>query len=113
MRHFRERYLAWRAEAGMDNAAADHLAGWLAEAGLMAVEVVEQHEVTRREDADFPRRIRLWSEVARTRGLQVVAAGLLDEAGRQAAVETFDRWVTEEAQEQRFYLLSATGVKPG
>lgn len=113
MRHFRERYLAWRSEAGMDHEVADHLAGWLAGAGLTGVEVEPQHEETRRGDADFPRRIRLWADVARTRGLQVVATGFVTEAERQAAIEAFDRWVAGEAREQRFYLLSVTGVKPG
>lgn len=111
MLHFRERYLKWRAEAGMDNEVADHLAGFLREAGLRDIEVVEAHERTRRGEPDFDRRICLWGEVARTRGHQVVAAGLVTGAERQAAVNDFACW-TEKAQKQVFYLLSAVGTRP-
>lgn len=113
MLHFRERYLAWRAEAGMHNEVADHLEGFLREAGLDDIGVVEAHERTRRGDPDFGRRIRLWGDVARTRGHQVVAAGLVTEAERQAAVGDFTVWTEQEAQEQTLYLLSVVGTKPG
>lgn len=113
MLHFRERYLAWRAEAGMDNEVADHLADLLGAAGLGDIEVVEAHEQTRRGEPDFDCRIRLWGDVAHTRGHQVVAAGLVTEEERQAAVQDFARWTQEEAQEQTFYLLSVVGTKPG
>ncbi|WP_161883500.1 methyltransferase domain-containing protein [Deinococcus alpinitundrae] len=112
MLHFRERYLAWRAEAGMENEVADSLAQWMQAAGLIDVEVIAQHEVTRRGEDDFNRRIRLWGDVARTRGHQVVAAGFVSEGERQAAVERFQAWTAETAEEQHFYLLSVVGTKP-
>ena len=112
MRHFRERYLAWRSDAGMDNTLADHLSSHFLDAGLRDIEVVAQHETVHRADPDFERRIRLWGEVADTRGRQVVADGYVSEAERQAAVTTFRRWMADEAQAQTFYLLSVTGTKP-
>jgi len=113
MLHFRQRYLDWRAEAGMNNEVADHLAEMLVAAGLTRIEVVQAHEQTRRSEPDFARRIGLWGDVARTRGHQVVAAGLVTEEERQVAVQDFARWTEEEAQEQTFYLLSAVGTRPG
>lgn len=112
MRHFRERYLAWRSDAGLDNMLADHLSRLFLEAGLQDIEVTAQHETTRRGDSDFERRIRLWGEVADTRGRQVVAAGYISEAERQDAVVTFRRWMAEEARQQTFYLLSVSGRRP-
>ncbi|SMB81822.1 Methylase involved in ubiquinone/menaquinone biosynthesis [Deinococcus hopiensis KR-140] len=112
MLHFRERYLAWRAEAGMENEVADHVAEWMQGLGLTDVEVVAQHEITQRSDDDFSRRVRLWGDVARTRGHQVVAAGFVSEEERQIAVERFEAWAASDAEEQHFYLLSVVGTKP-
>lgn len=112
MLHFRERYLAWRAEAGMENEVADSLAQWMQATGLIDIEVIAQHEVTRRGEEDFDRRIRLWGDVARTRGHQVVAAGLVSESERQVAEQRFQAWAAETAEEQHFYLLSVVGTKP-
>lgn len=48
VRRFYDAFLAWRAEAGMENAIADRLAAMFAQAGLQDVTVTPQHEATTR-----------------------------------------------------------------
>ncbi|GGQ95185.1 hypothetical protein GCM10008957_04410 [Deinococcus ruber] len=111
MLHFRERYLAWRKDAGMDNEIADHLVELMQKKGLADVNSTEHHELTRRGETDFDRRIGLWADVASTRGHQVVADAYLSEQERQTAVDDFRDWMHNDAAEQYFYLLSVMGTK--
>lgn len=109
--HFHDRYLAWREQAGMDNEMADHLADLFVSAGLRAVQVTNQHETTRRDDADFARRISLKVDVVASRGHQLVQEGWLGEAQRALAEQESRAWAQAEAQEQTLYLLAVSGVK--
>jgi SAM-dependent methyltransferase len=109
---FYHAFLDWRADAGMDNAIADHLAAMLSNAGLLKVEVTDESELTTRSDAEFDRRMSLWPSVIATRGHQVVADGMLEEAERAAAGEAFMQWLATDAELQSMYLLAATGEKP-
>jgi ubiquinone/menaquinone biosynthesis C-methylase UbiE len=106
-------FLRWRADAGMDNALADHLAELFAQAGLIDITVSPQHETATRGDPDFATRINLWPDVAGTRGRQVVADGTLDEAERAAAEAEGRAWARDQAQTQTLYLLAVEGVRPG
>lgn len=110
-RRFYEAFLAWRAEAGMDNAIADHLASMFVEAGLQDVVVTPQHEVTVRGEPDFERRIGIWIDVIAGRGRQMVEDGAITEAERAAAQEEYAAWVREAARSQTLYLLAVEGVK--
>ncbi|ULH16315.1 methyltransferase domain-containing protein [Deinococcus sp. KNUC1210] len=111
MMYFRKRYLDWRADAGMGNEIADHLRELMELSGLSDIRSTEQHELTRRGESEFARRISLWAEVASTRGHQVVADGYLSEQERQTAVNDFQDWMQNDAAEQSFYLLSVVGTK--
>ena len=110
-RRFYDAFLAWRADAGMDNEVADHLARILLDAGLEDVGVTDEIELVRRGESDFERRMALWPSVIATRGHQLVADGMLDERERATAFEAFERWAATEATEQSLYLRAATGVK--
>ena len=112
MRHFRECYLAWRADAGFQNNMADQLPTLLAGAGLNDIQTVPQLETVRRGEPDFESRIGLWGEVAATRGHQVVAAGYLSEAEREQAEREFAVWARDQAQMQTLTLSSASASKP-
>ncbi len=109
MQRFYEAFLQWRAEAGMDNAVADHLAPWFTTLGLVDIVVTPQHEISHRDDPDFATRLALWAEVAATRGHQMVQDGSITEDLRQAAETDFRAWVRSEAQSQRLYLLAVEG----
>ncbi|WP_293911880.1 methyltransferase domain-containing protein [Deinococcus sp.] len=111
--HFRARFLAWRAAAGLPNAPADELESWLHAAGLHAVQSEPQLETARRGAPDFGRRIAVWGTVIASRGHQVVAAGHLSEAERALAEQEFSVWAQERAESQVLALRSASGMKGG
>jgi SAM-dependent methyltransferase len=108
---FYEAFLRWRADAGMDNELADHLAPMLGEVGLRDVEVTDAVELASRGDRDFARRMALWPGVIATRGHQIVADGMLTEHERASAFEAFAKWLATEAQSQSLYLLAATATR--
>lgn len=113
MRAFYAAFLRWRAEAGMDNAMADHLPGVFARMGLVEVAISPQHEVTGRGDPDFDRHIGIWAEVAATRGLQMVEDGAVTETERALAEAEYRAWIRDRAEAHTLYLLAVEGVRSG
>jgi ubiquinone/menaquinone biosynthesis C-methylase UbiE len=105
-------FLRWRAESGMDNAIADHLAAMFTTIGLLGIVETPQHEVARRGDPDFEARLGIWAEVAASRGHQVVADGMLTEAQRAAAEAEYRGWIRCRAECQILYLMAVEGVRP-
>ena len=110
MQRFYTAFLKWRAEVGMDNAIADHLVSMFRSAGLTDIREKPQHEVATKCDADFAARMSLWAEVAATRGIQMVADGLISEPQRAAAETEYREWARTEAKSQTLYLLAVEGV---
>lgn len=109
MQVFYDAFLAWRKDAGFDNTIADHLSGMMAELGFREIHVGPQQEMTRRADADFTHRARIWSEVAETRGHQMVKDGYITGAERLAAIQAYDAWVAYEGKSMELYLLGVEG----
>lgn len=112
MQRLYQAFLRWRAEAGMDNAMADHLAPMFRRAGLVDVVETPQHEATARQDPDFTPRIGIWAEVAASRGYQMVRDRVVTEAQRAEAERAYRRWIREDALSQQLYLLSVEGRRP-
>ena len=112
MQAFYTEFLRWRAQAGMDNAIADHLAEMFVRAGLSDVTVTPQLEVVRRVDPGFEARIGIWADVASSRGHQMVADGTITERHRAAAEVEYRTWVIERAESQTLYLLAVEGTRP-
>jgi len=112
MQEFYRAFLRWRADAGMDNAIADHLAEIFARVGLTDIFATPQPELTRRGDSDFVTRISIWAEVAASRGHQMVADGVVSEELRAAAEMDYRKWITETAESQTMYLLAVEGLRP-
>jgi ubiquinone/menaquinone biosynthesis C-methylase UbiE len=112
MQEFYSAFLRWRADAGMDNAIADHLAEMFARVGLIDMLVTPQHELTRRNDSDFVTRISIWAEVAASRGQQMAADGVISQALRAAAETDYRNWINESAASQTMYLLAVEGLRP-
>jgi ubiquinone/menaquinone biosynthesis C-methylase UbiE len=112
VQEFYEAFLEWRAQAGMDNEIADHLAGMLEELGLREVRCTPQQELVRRGEQDFEVRIALWGQVIATRGHQVVADGFLSESRRAMAQADFEAWAAGEARSQTLYLAATEGLMP-
>jgi len=112
MRAFYAAFLRWRTQAGMDNAIADHLRDLFAAAGLTNITIHAQHEMSRRGEPDFDRRIAIWAEVAATRGHQMVAEGAITEALRTTAEAEYREWIRDQAGAQSLYVLAAEGLRP-
>jgi ubiquinone/menaquinone biosynthesis C-methylase UbiE len=112
MQTFYGAFLCWRAEAGMDNALADHLPTLYTQAGLEAIVVTPQHEVSRRGDPDFATRLGIWAEVAATRGHQMVADGVTTEAQRAAAEVEYRAWIQDQALAQTMHMVAVEGLRP-
>jgi SAM-dependent methyltransferase len=112
MQTFYEAFLRWRADSGMDNAIADHVAAMFTTTGLMGIVETPQHEVTRRGDPDFEARLGIWADVAASRGHQMVADGMLTDAQRVAAEAEYRGWIRHKAECQILYLIAVEGVRP-
>lgn len=112
MHMFYTAFLRWRAEAGMDNAVADHLAEMCAQVGLVNIVATSQPEVTQRTDPDFAVRLGLWAEVAAARGHQMVADGVITESQRAAAETEYRAWLHDNATSQCLYLIAVEGTRP-
>ena len=112
MRKFYAQFLAWRAEAGLDNAIADHLAKLFEAGGLTDIRVTPQQETATRGDPQFAAALRIWADVAASRGRQMVADGSISEAQRSAAEREYLDWIVRGAQTQSLYLLAVEGTRP-
>jgi ubiquinone/menaquinone biosynthesis C-methylase UbiE len=112
MQAFYAAFLRWRADAGMENAIADHLAELFEKAGLEKIVATSQHEVSRRTDLDFETRIGIWAEVAASRGHQMVADGVVTEEERAAAEADHRQWARTRAESQTLYLVAVEGTRP-
>ena len=112
MQTFYTAFLRWRAEAGMDNAIADHLAEMCTQVGLVDIVVTPQPEVAQRTDPAFAVRLGLWAEVAAVRGPQMVADGVITELQRAAAEAEYRAWLHDHASPQSLDLMAVEGTRP-
>lgn len=106
MQKFYDAFLKWRKDVGFDNAIADNLFNLFTELKFKDIHVEEQFEITQRNDPDFAAKAGIWSEVAKTRGHQLVKDNYITEAERLAAIATYDAWVADEGQLMQLYLLA-------
>lgn len=111
MQSFYRAFLSWRSTAHMDNAIADHLVELYQRAGIKKIVVTPQHEVVNRSDNHFQQAIRIWTDVAESRGLQMVADGFVNEKMRICAVKEYEDWIERVAFSQKMYLLAVEGIK--
>lgn len=112
MRHFYAAFVRWRAEAGMDNAMADDLNGLFRAAGLRNITVSEQHEIATRGEPGFVEQAGVWSDVAASRGHQLVADGAVTEPERALAESDYRTWVASTAERMLMYMLCVEGTRP-
>jgi ubiquinone/menaquinone biosynthesis C-methylase UbiE len=96
MRRFYNAFLAWRADAGMNNRIAEDLESYFLELGFHSIEVLVADEIYRRGDVNFLPRAGIWSKVAELK--QIVEDGYLDEPMRVKAIEDYNRWIEDDAQ---------------
>jgi ubiquinone/menaquinone biosynthesis C-methylase UbiE len=111
MQAFYQAFLQWRADAGMDNAIADHLDDIFREAGLQQVTSADYSEVAIRGQRQFQEDIGLWLKVAEVRGPQLVTDQYITEAARQQAMKDYLVWMETDAQYMKLYLRAITGYR--
>ena len=111
MSRFYTAFRRWRGESGMDNEMADHLATLFERAGLEKLAVTEQHEIATRGEPGFAEQAGVWSDVAASRGHQLVADGAITERERSLAETEYRRWVETTAERQLMYMLAAEGTR--
>lgn len=106
MQKFYDAFLQWRQDAGFDNAIADNLSNLFSELNFKEIHVEVQFELTQKREPDFAAKAGIWSEVARTRGHQLVKDNYITEEERLAAITTYDAWIANEGQLMQLYLLA-------
>lgn len=111
MARFYAAFLQWRKDAGMNNRIADSLEFSFLKAGLDVMQISDESELSRREDADFYQAAGIWKVVAETRGKQLVADGFISEEDRLTTIEEYDHWLTADAVSMKMYLRAITGQK--
>ncbi|SEO18500.1 Ubiquinone/menaquinone biosynthesis C-methylase UbiE [bacterium A37T11] len=113
MQLFYDTFLKWRTEAGMDNTIADRLSQIFTDHGLTQIHLEDHSEVSQKQITGFEAEASIWTKVAETRGQQLVADGYMAEELRVQAIHDYERWIQEEGQSMKLYLLAVTGQKPG
>lgn len=112
VRSFYDAFLAWRSDAGMDNAIADHIVSLFERLGLIDLRVTEQHEHSDSSHNEDKSRLGIWAAVAATRGHQMVNDGYLTELQRAKAEMEYLEWIESTAVSQTLYLLAVEGRVP-
>lgn len=109
MQTFYSRFLKWRADAGMNNRIADHLAEYFAEVGFHSIEVFNSDEVYKRKDKNFSERTGIWSKVANSK--QMVEEGYISDDLRLKAIKEYDNWIITDAQKMIMKLKEIRGTR--
>ena len=104
-------FLAWREHRSWDNRMADHLPDLFRKAGLTAIEVTNQDEITTRSAPDFSHRSTLWLEVLESLGGEVAAEGFCTAAELDRARAEYSRYVADGLSTQTLALRAITGTR--
>lgn len=107
MLSFYDAFLRWRADAGMNNRIAKHLADYFKAAGFHSIEVFNADEIYTKGSANFAGRAGIWSKVAAMK--QISEEGWIDDNARLQAIEDYDRWVKLEAKSMTMKLNEVRG----
>jgi ubiquinone/menaquinone biosynthesis C-methylase UbiE len=108
MQTFYKAFLAWRADAGMNNAIASCLEEYFVKTGFHSVQVIAADEVYERSEHDFAERAGIWSKVAELK--QIVDEGYITEAERIRAVDEYNQWVARDAERMTMKLNDVRGT---
>ena len=106
-------FLDWREAAGLDNAIARRLPSLCQAAGLEDIKVTPQITTVRAGDADFFRVAGIWRMLIESRGRQIVRAGYLTEAERQAALGAYTEWMKEPGAVQTIHEACVVARRSG
>jgi ubiquinone/menaquinone biosynthesis C-methylase UbiE len=79
--------------------------------GFAEVTIEPQFEISRKSEPGFAVASRIWSEVAKLRGPQLVKDGYISEENRLAAIEAYDQWIATTGESMQLYLLAVEAKK--
>ena len=112
MLHFYDKFLEWRSDAGMDNSMAAQLPTLFQKAGLEEIQVLPADQTYKRGEKDFEFKVGIWSDVAASRGVQLVEEAYLKESDRKLAIAEYSEWVSNKAQSMTMKLSDVRGYRP-
>ncbi|MEJ8548509.1 class I SAM-dependent methyltransferase [Brevibacillus borstelensis] len=104
-------YLKWRSDAGMDNEIADRLSELFQASGLKDITITPQHEVMKRTEPDFQKKIGIWADTASSRGIQMERDGYITEDEYVTAENEYREWMRKDAQALTMYMVAVEGVR--
>lgn len=111
MLSFYSAYLNWREDAGLNNQIADHLPGFMKEAGLSDITITPCHEDVRRTDSAYSQRISLWADTASSRGPQMERDGFISKEEYIRAEQEYREWALSDEESVTMYMLTVEGVR--
>ncbi len=118
IQYFYQRWLKWRADAGMNNHIAEDLPDYFRQVGLKDIETRDSSERYEKpvenisEDPNmkwFKEKVGIWAKVARS--TQVQEEGYIAEKERLLAVDEYLDWVEHKAQLMVMNLKEVRGIK--
>lgn len=108
---FYNKFLQWRADAGMNNKIAGDLASYFKDAGMDDIRIQNADQSYRRGDKNFIDKIAIWSQVAASRGKQLVKDQYISETQRLQAIKDYNRWAEHKAELMVMKLKDVQGIK--
>ena len=112
MQYFYDKFLEWRSDAGMNNSMAIDLPDLFQKAGLTEIEVLQANQTYNKGEKDFSFKAGIWSDVAASRGIQLVEEGYIEESDRMLAITEYNKWVRNKALSMTLKLNDVRGIKP-
>jgi hypothetical protein len=94
----------------MNNHIAEDLPEYLQEAGFTNIEVFNADEVYQKGEYNFEGKAGIWAKVAQSK--QMVEEGYIDDESRLQAIDEYNHWVENEAEQMVMKLKEVRGVKP-
>jgi len=108
MLYFYEKFLRWRADAGMNNHIANDLASMMEEVGLQDIKVINSDEHYTYERTDFQAKVGIWSQVAAS--TQMVEEAYIEDSERLNAIRAYNEWLDKEAISMTMKLNEVRGL---
>lgn len=109
IKKFYTAFLAWRADAGMDNEIVEHLPAYFHELGFHSIEVIDAKEMYKKGESDFSNKAGIWTQVVLLRGRQMVQNEYISEPECAEAIRDYNEWIQDEGQQMIMHLKEIRG----
>lgn len=109
MQDFYQRWLQWRADAGMNNHIAEDLPRYFETVGLRNIQINDSSERYDPRMKNFKQKVSIWAKVARSTQLQ--EEGYISETERLKAIDDYLEYVEKEVVLMVMKLKEVRGIK--